>query len=281
MLRHITTLKPDPEVGVAHAAFGLQVSPEGQARLAQRHSRDILERSAARHHSHCDQAHWQSMTMLWRTHKVLCLGIRRVVLSAITWKSKPMKPIRSLACTVVLASIMSATSFTALAADVPLGGSAIEGHVVTHVLAVDAANYQVTIEGADKKPVTIQLTDQAKALHNLKVGDNVDITVVRSIAYVLDTNVGGAPGVSNESMTTRAAKDNPHPGGEAVRRVKVTSKITHIDLKKHEVTLLPPEGKVTVLKVEDPELQARMKNLKVGQTVNVIYTEVLKVKTSR
>ncbi|MGX1126203.1 hypothetical protein AB7M23_002996 [Pseudomonas sp. HLS-6 TE3448] len=226
-------------------------------------------------------AHWQSMTMLWRTHKALCLGIRRVVLSAITWKSKPMKPIRSFACTVVLASIMSATSFTALAADVPLGGSAIEGHVVTHVLAVDAANYQVTIEGADKKPVTIQLTDQAKALHNLKVGDNVDITVVRSIAYVLDTNVGGAPGVSNESMTTRAAKDNPHPGGEAVRRVKVTSKITHIDLKKHEVTLLPPEGKVTVLKVEDPELQARMKNLKVGQTVNVIYTEVLKVKTSR
>jgi subtilisin-like proprotein convertase family protein len=82
-------------------------------------------------------------------------------------------------------------------------------------------------------------------------------------------------------MTFRANKDNPNPGGEAVRQVKVTSKITHIDLKKHEVTLLPPEGKVKVLRVEDPKLQARMKKLQVGQTVNAIYTEVMKVKTSR
>ena len=191
-----------------------------------------------------------------------------------------MKPIRSLAHAVALASLMSA-SFTAHAADVPLGSTALESHIITHVLAVDAANYQVTVEGANKSPVSIQLTDQAKALHNLKVGDKVDIRVIRSIAYVLDTNVDGAPGVSNESMTIRATKDTPNPGGEAVRQVKVTSKITHIDLKKHEVTLLPPEGKVTVLKVEDPELQARMKNLKVGQTVDAVYTEVLKVKTSR
>ena len=52
-------------------------------------------------------------------------------------------------------------------------------------------------------------------------------------------------------------------------------------MKKHEVTLLPPEGKVRVVKVEDPQLQARMKNLKVGQTIDAIYTEVLEVKTSR
>jgi hypothetical protein len=192
-----------------------------------------------------------------------------------------MKPIRSLAHAVAFASLMSTASFAAHAADVPLGSTALESHIITHVLAVDAANYQVTVEGANKNPVSIQLTDQAKALHNLKVGDKVDIRVIRSIAYVLDTNVDGASGVSNESMTIRATKDTPNPGGEAVRQVKVTSKITHIDLKKHEVTLLPPEGKVTVLKVEDPELQARMKNLKVGQTVDAVYTEVLKIKTSR
>lgn len=192
-----------------------------------------------------------------------------------------MKPIRFLAYGGALASIMFITGYTVSAAEVPLGSNTMEGHAVTQVLAVDPANYQVTVEGTDKNPVTIQLTDQAKALHNLKVGDKVDIDVVRSVAYVLDTNVGGAPGVSNEAMAIRANKDNPNPGGEAVRQVKVTSKITHIDLKKHEVTLLPPEGKVKVLKVEDPNLQARMKKLKVGQTVNAIYTEVMKVKTSR
>jgi hypothetical protein len=38
---------------------------------------------------------------------------------------------------------------------------------------------------------------------------------------------------------------------------------------------------VKVVKIEDPDLQARMKNLKVGQTVDAIFTEVLKIKTSR
>ncbi|MGF6331194.1 hypothetical protein ABH909_004072 [Pseudomonas sp. BS3782 TE3695] len=192
------------------------------------------------------------------------------------WNSRPMKPIRVIA----LASLLS-TGLTAHAADIPLGSNAMEGHIVSRVLAVDPANYQVTIEGRDKSPVPIQLTDQAKNLHNLKVGDTVDIHVIRSVAYKLDTDIGGASGITDESMSIRATKDNPNPGGEAVRQVKVTSKITHIDFKKHEVTLLPPEGEATVLKVEDPQLQERMKKLQVGQTIDAIYTEVLKVKTSR
>ncbi|OLS59816.1 hypothetical protein [Pseudomonas putida] len=192
-----------------------------------------------------------------------------------------MKTIRSLASAVALGSILCTAAVSVQAADIPLGAKAIEGHITTKVLAVDAANYQVTIADADNQPVTLQLTDKAKALPNLKIGDTVDIEVARSVAYVLDTEVGGAPKVTDEAMSIRATKDNPNPGGEAVRQVKVTSKIVKIDLDKHEVTLLPPEGKSTVVKVENPGLQARMKNLKVGQTVNAIYTEVLKVSTSR
>ena len=192
-----------------------------------------------------------------------------------------MKPIRFLAYSGALASFLTAAGQSVLAAEIPLGSKTLEGQIITQVLAVDPANYQVTIEDAQGKPVTLQLTDQAKNLHNLKVGDKVDIQVVRSVAYVLETNVGDQPGVTNESAVVRATKDNPNPGGEAVRQVKVTSKITAIDLKKHEVTLLPPEGPVRVVKVEDPELQARMSKLKVGQTVDAIFTEVLNVKTSR
>lgn len=196
-------------------------------------------------------------------------------------ESRLMTPTRSLARAVALATLLGTASLAAHAAELPLGGVALEDHISTRVLAVDAANYQVTIEGPDKSQIPIQLSDKAKALPNLKVGDTVDITVARSVAYVLDTTAGGAPKVSEESGTVRATKDNPNPGGEAYRQVKVTSKITAIDLKNHEVTLLPPEGKVKVVKVENPDLQARMKNLKVGQTVDAIYTEVLTVTTSR
>jgi len=192
-----------------------------------------------------------------------------------------MKPISSLARAVALASLVFAGSFTAQAAELPIGSEALESHVTTKVQAIDLASRQVTVEGANGKPVTFQLTEKAKALPNLKVGDTVDIYVTRAVAYVLNTDVGGAPKMSDESGSIRATQANPNPGGEAFRQVKVTSQIKKIDLKTHEVSLLPPEGKLQVVKVENPDLQARMKNLKVGQTVDAIYTEVLRVETSR
>lgn len=193
-----------------------------------------------------------------------------------------MNPIRSLARAVALATVVSATSLTVHAADIPIASEALESHVTTQVTAIDLANRQVTVKGPDnKKDVTFQLTEKAKALPNLKVGDQVDIFVTRAVAYVLNTDVGGAPKASEESGTIRATAQNPNPGGEAFRQVRVTSQIKKIDLAKHEVSLLPPEGKLQVVKVENPDLQARMKNLKVGQTVDAIYTEVLRVETSR
>jgi len=193
-----------------------------------------------------------------------------------------MNPIRSLARAVALATLAPAASFTVHAADIPIASEALESHVTTQVTAIDLANRQVTVKGPDdKKDVTLQLTEKAKALPNLKVGDQVDIFVTRAVAYVLNTDVGGAPKASEESGTIRATEQNPNPGGEAFRQVRVTSQIKKIDLKTHEVSLLPPEGKLQVVKVENPDLQARMKNLKVGQTVDAIFTEVLRVETSR
>lgn len=193
-----------------------------------------------------------------------------------------MNPIRTLPRAVALATLASTASFAVQAADIPIGSEALESHVTTQVTAIDLANRQVTVKGPDdKKDVTFQLTEKAKALPNLKVGDQVDIYVTRAVAYVLNTDVGGAPKASEESGTIRATAENPTPGGEAFRQVRVTSQIKKIDLKTHEVSLLPPEGKLQVVKVENPDLQVRMQNLKVGQTVDAIYTEVLRVETSR
>jgi len=192
-----------------------------------------------------------------------------------------MNALCTLARAVALATLVGTASYTVQAADIPIASEALESHVSTQVTAIDQANRQVTVKGPDDKDVTFQLTEKAKALPNLKVGDQVDIYVTRAVAYVLNTEVGGAPKASDESGTIRATKDNPNPGGEAFRQVRVTSQIKKIDLKTHEVSLLPPEGKLQVVKVEDPELQARMKNLKVDQTVDAIYTEVLRIETSR
>ncbi|MGA3828259.1 hypothetical protein ACPC1M_32900, partial [Pseudomonas chlororaphis] len=75
----------------------------------------------------------------------------------------------------------------------------LEGNIITRVLAVDLVNHQVTREDTNKSPVSVQLTEKAKALGNLKVGYKVDLHVVRSVAPVLATNVEAATGVSDES----------------------------------------------------------------------------------
>lgn len=126
-----------------------------------------------------------------------------------------MNPIRTLARAVTLATLASAASFTVQAAGIPIGSEALESHVTTQVTAIDLATRQVTVKGPDeKKDVTFQLTEKAKALPNLKVGDQVDIYVTRAVAYVLNPEVGGrrkrlkspVPSVQPSKIPTRAAR---------------------------------------------------------------------------
>lgn len=191
-----------------------------------------------------------------------------------------MKPLHSLAKAVALATLLSAASLHAYAADIPLAGSVEADELVTKVLSVDAAKHRVVLEGAQGQPVHVQLSDQAKDLGHLKVGDQVNVRVTHAVVAVLDTDVEkGLPNSAERTGVTRATKDNPNPGGEAYRQVQVQLKITAIDLKNNQLTFQGPAGNKKVLNVEKPEVQARLKDLKVGQSVVVTYTDVLQVTT--
>ena len=186
--------------------------------------------------------------------------------------------LHALAKAITLATVLSATSFGAMAADIPLSATVEADQVTTKVLAVDAAKHQVVLEGAEGQQVHVQLSDKAKNLANLRVGDQVKVEVQRSVAAYLDTDVDkGLPGTVERSGELRNAPGTENPGGEAYRQIQVQLKITKIDLKNNQVTLENPQGKSKTLDVKKPEIQARLKDLKVGQSVVVTYTDVLKV----
>ena len=181
---------------------------------------------------------------------------------------------------ITLATVLSTVSFSAVAADIPLSAVVEADQVTTKVLAVDAANHQVVLEGAEGREVNVQLSDKAKNLGNLKVGDKVTVEVIRSVAAYLDTDVDkGLPGSTERTGEIRATKDDPNPGGEAFRQVQVQLQITKIDLPKNQVTFKGPRGHSKTVNVEKPEVQKKLKDLKVGQSVVVTYTDVLKVTT--
>lgn len=184
--------------------------------------------------------------------------------------------LQALTHAIALATVFSAS--TAFAADIPLSAAVEKDQVTTRVLAVDAVNHQVVLEGEEGRQVHIQLSDKAKNLGNLKVGDLVKIEVQHSIAAFLDTDVDkGLPGSTERTGELRNAVGSSNPGGEAFRQVQVQLKITKIDLATNQVTLENPSGQSKTLNVEKPEIQAKLKNLKVGQSVIVTYTDVLKV----
>lgn len=186
--------------------------------------------------------------------------------------------LHALAKAMTLATLLSAASLSAVAADIPLSADVIADQVVTKVVSVDAPNHRVVLEGPEGRQVHVQLTDKAKDLGNLKVGDAVKVDVLHSVAAYLDTDVDkGLPGAVERAGEIRATKDNPNPGGEAYRQVQVQLQITNIDVKKNQVTFKNPAGQSKTIDVERPEVQAKLKDLKVGQSVVVTYTDILKV----
>ncbi len=192
-----------------------------------------------------------------------------------------MNVLRPLRQAIALATLLSAGALTAHAADIPLSKSLEADEVTTKVLEVDAANHQVVLEGAEGRKVHVQLSDQAKDLGNLKVGDQVKVLVTHSVAAVLDTDIDkSAPDATEKTGVLRATADNPNPGGAAFRQVQVQLKITHIELAKNQVTLENPAGQSKVLTVEKPQIRAGLKDLKVGQSVLVTYTDTLEISTA-
>jgi hypothetical protein len=192
-----------------------------------------------------------------------------------------MNVFRPLRQAIALATLLSAGALTAHAADIPLSKSLEADEVTTKVLKVDAASHQVVLQGAEGREVHVQLSDQAKDLGNLKVGDQVRVLVTHSVAAVLDTDIDkSAPDATEKAGVLRATADNPNPGGAAFRQVQVQLKITHIDLAKNQVTLENPAGQSKVLTVEKPQIRAGLKDLKVGQSVLVTYTDTLEISTA-
>ena len=189
-----------------------------------------------------------------------------------------MKPLDARTQTAAIAVLLAAMNL-AQAAEVPISGVVIADELNATVVSVDAAKHVVVLKDETGQQAEVQLTEQAKNLDKLKAGDTVHAVVTHSAVAVLDTDVDKATSIKQKADVARAGEADPNPGAAAFRQVSVRLKITAIDLEKHTVTLIGPAGNSKTVSVEKPDLQERMKNLKIGQTVAVTYTDTLDITT--
>lgn len=143
------------------------------------------------------------------------------------------------------------------------------------VKSVDYEKRLITLQGQDGKAMTVEASPEVKRLKEIKAGDMVVINYTQAIAVELK-KAGSASGVSVKEDVKRA-KASEKPGISGEREVKSTVTIDAVDLKNNIVTFTGPQGNVNIVAVKRPQMRDFLKTLKVGDKVDVTFTEAVAV----
>lgn len=142
------------------------------------------------------------------------------------------------------------------------------------ITAVDPATRKLTL--ADRSGKTITLTaGPGVRLDMLKVGDTVDAQYYRSVAFVVSPP--GAPAPKDE-MEQALARPVSAPGGISMSVTQISGLVVGIDLNAHSIEVVNPQGgEVVTINVTNPERQAMLPMLKVGDTITAVISQALAV----
>ena len=143
------------------------------------------------------------------------------------------------------------------------------------VKAIDYDSRLITLQGPEGKAMTVEAGPEVKRLKEIKVGDMVVINYTQAIAAELK-KAGTSSGVSVKEDVKRA-KASEKPGVSGKREVQATVTIDAVDLKNNIVTFTGPQGNVNIVAVQRPQMREFIKTVKVGDKVDVTFTEAVAV----
>ena len=141
------------------------------------------------------------------------------------------------------------------------------------VQAIDLDKRLVTLKGSRGNEITVYVTDRAKNLPQLKVGDQVTMSYYEELALRVVPPGQAAPAPTMTSARS-TAEPGEKPGGVEARETTVTVTIEAIDKNAGTVTFKGPAGNSRTVKAADPK---NLELIKVGDPVEITYTEAFAV----
>jgi hypothetical protein len=142
------------------------------------------------------------------------------------------------------------------------------------VLSIDMGSRDVLLMDSQGKLHTINVSDQARNLDQVRVGDKVTAEYTEAISLKLKKRgTADGPPVSAEEAMVRSPM-GAKPGGAVGRKVTAIATVTAVNTQKQLVTLRGPLGNEYEVQVLDP---AQLKAVKTGDEVEVVYTEALAI----
>jgi len=138
-------------------------------------------------------------------------------------------------------------------------------HATVAVTAIDKSGRKLTVKLPNGEKAQIQVPADVQEFDKVKVGDKIDVDYMQSVA------LGFLPKGTKPSATEVEAAGP----GMAGRQMSVSAEVIKVDAANNQVTFKGPKGTHRIVTVQDPDLQARLPNLKPGQVVVLQYTEAM------
>ena len=138
-------------------------------------------------------------------------------------------------------------------------------HATVAVTAIDKSARKLTVKLSGGEKALIHVPADVQEFDKVKVGDKIDVDYMQSVA------LGFLPKGTKPSSTEVEAAGP----GMAGRQMSVSAEVIKVDAANNQVTFKGPKGTHRIVTVQDPDLQARLPNLKPGQVVVLQYTEAM------
>jgi Cu/Ag efflux protein CusF len=174
---------------------------------------------------------------------------------------------------LVLALAISASPVTAQGSTTPKAKADPPVTINATVEAIDKGNRLVTLRGPKGNTVDIYVDQSHKRFDELKVGDKINATYYETMAVVV--RKPGDPAPTSGITAAETPRGDGKPGQTLGRQITMSVTIMAIDPAVPSVTVKGENGNTISMRVQDP---ARLKGVKVGDTVDVTYTQALLVK---
>jgi hypothetical protein len=174
------------------------------------------------------------------------------------------------------AAPLAARAQTSIAETTAPGQIGLSGTVkmTATVVLIDIGSRDVVLIDSQGKMHRVNVSDQARNLDQVKVGDKVTTEYTEAISLRLKKRgtADGPPASGVEAMI-RAPKGTK-PGGAVGRKVTAYATVVAVNPAKQFATLRGPLGNDYDVQVLDP---AQLKAVKKGDEVEVVYTEAFAI----
>ena len=147
--------------------------------------------------------------------------------------------------------------------------------VKSTVLSVNKKQRSITVKFEDGSKNEVVFGKNATKFDTIKVGDVFVSQLTRAV--MIDANSKAAKVMGNVTATVTSKGDGKAIDSEVEQFIAFNTTVQSINLKEHTVKFLDSAGTSHTTTVNNPELQARLANLKVGQKIRIRLDSTFRV----